>query len=95
MPDGSTRITSAGKWAHLQGSIKGATRLHALGLAHRWTSAEASAAATKGWQKKGRFVKRIGRRIGRASKQGMTRPKVSLAAGTVIATCVPTQKEKK
>ncbi len=103
MPDGSTRITSAGKWAHLQGSIKGAKQLHALGLAHRWTSAEASAAASKGWKHKGRFIKRIGRRVGRSSKQGLRAQTVPLSEGVVVkvvqtagmnrATQRPTQKE--
>ena len=82
LPNGQTRITSSAKWARLQGSVKGAATLHARGLAHRWTSEEARAAALKSWKHKGRFIHRIGRRIGRASKRGLGR--ADLKTGVVV-----------
>ena len=53
LPNGQTRITSSAKWAQQQGGVKGAATLHALGLAHRWTSETARVAALKSWKHKG------------------------------------------
>lgn len=58
------KAMSSRKAAQILGGQKGGLRIAALGLAHRWTSETARKAARKSWDKRRKFNKRIGRRLG-------------------------------
>lgn len=76
MPDGSVRHMATGHVAKQIGRSKGAETLHATGQAHRWTPAQARAAALLRWRRTP-INKRIGVRLGlsvKRTKQPLDRP---------------------
>lgn len=66
-PDGM-RKWNARRAAQQVGRSNGGRAIHRLGLAHRWTSEEAKAAAHKVWNTRWKMKMRIGARVGRPAK---------------------------